>query len=88
MTDQRSIDDICREQIVWLTDLDMWLAGYKAATRILKMAAFPPDCFDVRNERILLEQANYSGHWRVDPEEILDRWKAGKVLKPCVDAEL
>ena len=26
-------------------------------------------------------------HWRVDPEEV-DRWKAGRVLKPCVDAEL
>ena len=87
MMDQRSIDDICREQSVWLSGLELWLMRYKAATRVLKMAAFPSDCFDVRNERILLEQANYSGYWRVDPEKI-DRWKAGKVLKPCADAEL
>ena len=51
------------------------------------MAAFPPDCFDVRNERILLEQANYSGHWCVNLEDV-NHWKAGRILKLCPDEEL
>jgi hypothetical protein len=87
MTDQRSIEELCREQSIWLTGLEIWLKRYRIETQILKQATFPPNRFDIAQEQTLLESANYSGHWRVDPENVR-RWKAGSILEPCKNEEL
>jgi hypothetical protein len=87
MTDRHSIEELCREQSIWLSGLKLWLTRYKVATRMLTMAAFPPDRFNLARERALLESANYSGHWCVDPEAD-KHWKTARILKHCPDAEL